>query len=323
MTAMAQWGTLVLLFAATLGLRTLRIDDDYVQRRRNSDVRDLIRSPGKDQMRAMAMQHHLAMADVFWLSAVQEIGRFIEKKQPNVVRLKNWAQLATDLDPRYHHVYYGVATNLTVYNKDADGSDRLLRKGWKNLPNRWQYPFMLGYNAYFLRAQLRVASAFWAKAAYMPEVPRFVPSLAARSRFQAGDDVEAESLLLTMIEHLQGQHRRDAEIRLKILRSEPILVAYDKACAAYLEETGQRPASAEELRMAGLVRYPPVDLFDEKIELDEECRARTAMIVVREDEAAKRAGSHAGEVEPVVPPGQPVDGESAGEVSQTTAVDQQ
>ena len=273
-------------------------------------------------MRAMAMQHHLAMADLFWLSAVQEIGRFIEKKQPNVVRLKNWAQLATDLDPRYHQVYYGIATNLTVYNKDADGSDRLLRKGWKNLPNRWQYPFMLGYNAYFLRAQLRVASAFWAKAAYMPDVPRFLPSLAARSRFQAGDGAEAEALLLTMIEHLDGQHRRDAEIRLKILRSEPILVAYDQACAAFLDEKKRRPASAEELREAGLVRYPPVDLFGEAIELDEECRARTAMIVVREDEAVKRAGSHAGDVEPVVPPDQSVGSKNAGEVSRSTAADQ-
>ena len=222
---------------------------------------------------------------------MQELGRFIEKHEPRVVRLKTWAQLATDLDPRYHQAYYGVAINLTVYNKDAEGSDRLLKKGRKNLPHKWQYPFMLGYNAYFLKADLREASRLWTEAAYMPDVPRFVPSLAARSRFQAGDEKQAEELLLTMMEHLQGQHKEDAIIRLKIIRSEPILRAYDKACQTYLERTGTMPVSANELRLAGLVSYPAQDLFESPITLDEKCRARTDYIFVREDEAVRRAGS--------------------------------
>ena len=279
------------LFLAIVTLRFVRIDDDYVRRRRESDVRDLIRSPGRDSMRALSLQHPLAWADLFWLSAVQEIGRFIEKKDPEVARLKNWAQLATDLDPRYYQVYYGVAVNLTVYNKDAEGSDKLLRKGRKNITHRWELPFLLGYNAYFLRGDLRTASELWKEAAYMPGVPRFVPSLAARSRFQAGDEKEAEGLLLTMLEHLDGEHKRDAMIRLKILRSEPILRAYDEACRRYFEENGHKPDSADALRVAGYVRHPAKDLFGNPIEIDTNCRARTEIITVREDEAVERAGS--------------------------------
>ena len=293
MNTVLRYLGLFLLFAACLALRWGRIDGDFERRRRESDVRDLIQSPGQDAMRALSLQHPLAFADFFWLSAVQEIGRFIEKKEPQVARLKNWAHLATDLDPRYHQVYYGVSVNLTVYNKDADGSDRLLMKGRKSLPQRWHYPFLMGYNAYFIRGDLRAASELWTEAAYLPDAPRFVPSLAARSRFQAGDETQAEALLLTMLDHLSGEHRRDAEIRLKIIRSEPILRAYDEACARYLEKTGKMPASASALKLGGHVKYPPEDLFGSPIELDTKCRARTNVITVREDEAVERAGSEA------------------------------
>ena len=285
-----RWLALVALFSAVLGLRFGRLDDDHARRRRESDVRDLIQSPGRDKMRALSMQQPLALADLFWLSAVQEIGRFVEKKEPRIERLTNWAQLATDLDPRYFQVYYGVAVNLTVYNKNAKASDRLLIKGLSNLSNRWEFPFLLGYNAYFLRGDLRRASELWTRAAFLPGAPRFLPSLAARSRFQAGDEKQAEALLLTMIEHLEGQHKDDAIIRLKIIRSEPILRAYDEACQRYFEVTGQRPDSAAVLRVGGYVEFPPEDLFGKPIELDVNCRARTEMIHVREDEAVKRAG---------------------------------
>lgn len=293
MNLAVRWLVFILLFLAAAGLRWGKIDQDFERRRRESDVRDLIRSPGQDVMRALSLQHPLALADLFWLSVVQEIGRFIEKKEPRVIRLKNWAHLATDLDPRYHQVYYGVAVNLTVYNKDADGSDRLLLKGRKNMPQRWVYPFLMGYNAYFIRGDLRKASELWTEAVYLPDTPRFLPSLAARSRFQAGDEQHAEELLLTMIDHLSGQHRKDAEIRLKIVRSEPILRAYDAGCQRYMEETGQFPVSARSLQLGGYVDYPPEDLFGNPIELDTGCRARTEVIHVREDEAVKRAGSEA------------------------------
>ncbi len=292
-----SWFGFIGLFIVALGLRWARVDADFERRVLETDVRDLIRSPGTHQMRALSLQHQLALADLFWLSAVQEIGRFIEKKEPSVVRLKNWAQLATDLDPRYHQVYYGVSVNLTVYNKDADGSDRLLRKAEKNLPGRWQFPFLLGYNAYFLRGDLRTASEHWRKGAELaksdPSAPRFLPSLAARSRFQAGDEEEAVRLLEAMIPELEGEHKEDAMIRLGIIKSEPILRAYDRACLEYEAQHGVRPVSADELRIAGLVAYPPQDLFGKPIELDERCRARTEVIRVREDEAVKRAGSEA------------------------------
>ncbi|MEM7675353.1 MAG: hypothetical protein AAF449_05050, partial [Myxococcota bacterium] len=112
-----------------------------------------------------------------------------------------------------------------------------------------------------------------------------------RSRFQAGDEEQAEALLLTMIEHLDGQHREDALIRLKIIRSEPILRNYDEGCQKFFKDKGHMPLNAQELLMAGYVKYPPKDLFDKPIDIDEQCRARTEIIHVREDEAVKRAGS--------------------------------
>ena len=48
-------------------------------------------------------------------------------------------------------VYYASAIHLLVYGKRSDAVDRLLAKGAKELPTRWEIPFLLGYNAYFLK----------------------------------------------------------------------------------------------------------------------------------------------------------------------------
>jgi hypothetical protein len=178
---------------------------------------------------------------------------------------------------------------LTVYARDAAASDRLLRKGRGHLPDAWPLPFLLGYNAYFLHGDALAAAEHWREAAGLPDAPRFVPSLAARAQAQAGDTLGAEAMLLELIEAgaLEGPQLEDAEIRLKILRSEPILRAYDEACQRVRAREGRLP-SARELFERGEVPHPPKELLDQDIVLDDGCRARSEYIRVRDDEAASQ-----------------------------------
>lgn len=276
-----------LAFLLASGLRVKVVDPTYEGRPdRMSRQRKV--SAGPAALQILSVEHALAAADIFWLGIVQEFGKAIEGQPVDNDSIYGWAQAATDLDPRYLTVYHSVAVNFTVYVKLVDDSDALLRKGREALPNAWRLPFMLGYNAYFLRGDLMSAARYWTEASLLPRRPHFLLSLAARARYQAGDPHGAEKMLAEMIPHMTGPARADAELRLKAFRSEPILAAYDRACEAYVEQNGERPASAQVLFEAKMVEYPPEDLYGKAIELDEDCRARTEFITVREDEVLDR-----------------------------------
>ncbi len=281
--------------SAAVALRTALVDGQALRRARaDLAVGDLLLSPGPAALAAASLEHPLAWADLFWLDIVQEFGRPLDGEKPAFARIARWADIATDLDPRYFAVYHATAIQLTVYARDAVASDRLLEKGYRALEDAWPLPFLLGYNAFFLHGDPEAAARWWFEAARLPDAPRFVPSLAARARVQAGDDLGAESMLLELIETgaLEGPQLEDAQIRLKILRSEPALRAYDEACARVRAAEGRVPA-AEELFRRGLVTAPPFDLLEKPIVLDDGCRARTEYIRLREDELAERLGAAA------------------------------
>jgi hypothetical protein len=276
--------------ASASSLRRSYLDEAQLRRDLQEREGDPLLSPGSAVLQAASLQHGLAVADFFWLGIVQAFAR-PELGDVGFDRIDRWADIVTDLDPSYFVAYHASAIHLSVYGARADASDRLLRKGRQHLPDSWLLPFMLGYNAYFLRGDALAASEHWASAAGLPDVPRFVPSLAARARFQAGDPLAAEQMLIEMLEWLpEGPHREDAAIRLKMLRSEPVLTLYDQACERLRRERGGALPTAEELFEKGLVTAPPRDLLGAKIVLDENCRARTEFIRVREDEASKRIG---------------------------------
>jgi hypothetical protein len=266
-----------------------------------------ITSPGPEALHMVALEHPMAAADLFWLGVVQEIGAAADGRKPSFLMMRRWADIATDLDPHYFAIYYAVAVNLTVYAKDVEASDTLLAKGWRNLPDAWALPFLMGYNAYFIRGDPEAASKLWLAASQLPDHPRFLLSLASRAQYQAGDALGAMSLLEEMIPFLDGPAKEDAELRLKAFRSEPILFAYDEACRAYRAAHGELPPDAASLHTQGYVNLPPEDLYGASIYLDSDCRARTEYIKVREDEAAQRVGAEGdgADVEVVDPELQP------------------
>lgn len=267
--------------------------DSLGRARLEQQLPEAISSPGPHTLGILSMQHNHAIADLVWLQMVQFLGEH-EANDPAIAdRIERWSNVASDLDPLYFAVQYYPAVVLVSYSNRVEASDRVADKGEKNLPTRWEFPFLRGYNAYFVRGEPEEASGHWMRSASRPRVPQYVPSLVARAKFQSGNQQEAMAILQEMMQVLpEGPHRKDAEIRLKMLQSEVlILTEYDAACASYKEETGHLPTPLQ-LYQQEMVKHPPEDLFGNAIELDENCRARTELITVREDEAAKRIGSH-------------------------------
>jgi hypothetical protein len=285
-------------FGGTIFLRTAVVDPQAAARRALRIPAQALASPGPRILKLVSFEYAHAIADLIWLGIVQDLGhRPDERDEATWDRVYRSADIATDLDERYFTVYYTTAVQLTAWARRADKSDAMLQKGVSHLPDRWEFPFLIGYNAYFLHGDPTAAADVWESAIALPNSPRFIPSLAARARFQAGDEAGAIMGLETMLQYLDGPLRDDAIIRLKILRSEAILRLYDEACKLFQAEHGRVPKDGRELFEARLVKGnpEPFSLLGEPILIDENCRARTAEFNrVREDEAAKeRIGSQA------------------------------
>lgn len=283
----------ILALGAALALR-LRIIDPQAERRsaQRSDE-DFLSSPGPDILRIATFEHRLAWADVMWLGIVQELAKPFEGTEGSWDRVQRWSNIAVDLDPRYLTVYHTVAIHLSVYAKRVEPSNHLLLKGRAALPEAWEIPFVLGYNAYFLASDADAGADWMAIAAKLPGSPRHLAPLAGRMKFQAGNEQEAIEMLEMMLESTPEGPTRDAiQERLLLLRSEARLRLFDDGCRLYHAKHGRVPADGETLVREGLVRAPPFDLLGGPIErFDDDCLAHTPNTNVREETAKKRIGS--------------------------------
>lgn len=289
---MLRLATLLVALGLAGVLRVVLVDPAFMSRRTEAVDQDLLKSPGGPVLAIVTFEHNLGAADVTWMAIVQELGRAISLPDAVWDRVERWSTIATDLDPRYFTVYHSVALNLSAWARRADASDRVSLRGVAALPERWEFRLVLGFNAYFLHGDAALASDYIAEASRFPDAPPFLASLAGRMRYQAGDEFGAIRLLETMIESLDGRAREEAETRLAILRSEPILKAYDVACREYRAQHGHVP-SVSDLMSAGLLAGPDSDVLGNAITLDADCVARTSLIQTREFEARKRVGSFA------------------------------
>lgn len=283
----------LILTAALIGgadsIRVLSLDPAAKHRRDTQKLdEDVLHSPGPEVMKLVALEHAEALADILWLQIVQELGKPAEGERASYDRLQRWANIAVDLDQKYYTVYWASALNLIAYARRATSAERLLKKGMKALPDRYEFPFLIGYVYYFLRGDSTSGATWWDTASRVPGAPAFLPSLVGRVRAVAGDRQGAIELLESLLDELPPMQRDEAEIRLKILKSEPALQEYDEACKKFREERGRLPADGNELYAEKYTRASPYDLLESPIIFKgEDCRARTAYITVRDDEMAK------------------------------------
>jgi hypothetical protein len=244
------------------------------------------------------MEQRWGIADVVWLSIVQWLGgEQAPKGALGWDRLAQMARLAVGFDPKYFTIYHAVGWYISSMARRGDLSDELAELGRAELPDRWEFPFIRGYNAYFIDKDFPKASEWMELAARKPKPPMYLAALAARMRAQSGDPHSGIALLEMLIPTLEDPlTKNSAEERLKLLRTELRFQKFDVACQRYLTETGTIPPSVYLLVQRGWVDEPPVDYFDTPLHFDARCRARSQYLQVRDDEAAEIA---AGRREPL------------------------
>lgn len=160
-------------------------------------------------------------ADVYWVRAIQYYGGTKRRlaSQPAgleppamlaAVESQEYGQLytlldiATTLDPQFVIAYrFGAVFLAEAYPAGAGRTDlavRLLEKGLRDRPDKWEYMHDIGFVYYWYAHDYGEASARFQQASEMPGAPEWLKGLAAMTLARGGDRQSSRTMWRAILE---------------------------------------------------------------------------------------------------------------------------
>ncbi len=224
-----------------------------------SGARSLPNIPDGKYLKRISLGQNSLLADLIWLRAIQVMG------EKNVTRkdaewIYHAVSTATDLDPKFYYMTELGGIYLTSVAGNHKLSIKLLKKGYENNPDTWEFPFFIGFNYFFYLKDFKQAAYYMGIGAELPKKPAYLPLLASRLYAQAGDPRYGMELTEAIYENTKNEKVREAlRHRMKELQVEINLDALEREVGAYKNKFGRYPASVQELLAGGFIKTVPVD----------------------------------------------------------------
>jgi hypothetical protein len=199
--ASAAWVVLTLLAAAVATLargRTLTLRSAW------PPEADVLYLPSSSTLRHMALGHSELAADLLAVRTNVYFGTQLAQKGGQLW-LARYLDAAVDLDPWFKQLY-PIGAAMLIYNGRAisveavEGANALLRRGLEVFPDDWDLWFQVGFNESFelpklvgrddprIPAWRQKGLEAMQRATTLPDVPHWLPSLAARMLTKQGQD---------------------------------------------------------------------------------------------------------------------------------------
>jgi tetratricopeptide (TPR) repeat protein len=229
--------------------------------------------PRAGWVRAAALGCHTLVADVYWLRAIQyredmaDRGEFPRDLYP-------MGEFITDLDSRYHLVYFFTGLNLMMEGGDSDQIISILEKGDKSCPDYWKTPFLLGFY-YFAVLQDFDKAADHMETAYKINRHWLYGRLASRLRLHGGSPEVGIQFLREMIKQIDDERNiRLFERRIKELETQILERDLTKTAERYHRARGEYPFGLDDIVDTGLLKkIPPHPLQGHRFIYDRETNA--------------------------------------------------
>ncbi len=223
--------------------------------------------PRIEMLRVLGAGQRSLVTDYYWLQAIQAAGRGSESSTDptRYLDLFYYADLVTDLDPKFEKVYLyagnTIPTNLgreTWVNTSE--ARKILEKGVRNFPYNSSLRLFLAYNLSYFHNEHAAAAEHLRIAATLPNVDKYVPEIATRllaynRRFDAA---------LALVESFRDNEtdpdmRQLFEERVQEIYREKVLIQVDDAIAAFKKREGRLPTALSELVAKGDLPSVPTD----------------------------------------------------------------
>jgi hypothetical protein len=203
-------------------------------------------------------------ADVYWLRAIQYFGGakrridaapqmpapppLLEAVESDEYRdLYPLLDITTSLDPRFNIAYRFGAVFLAAGYPGGPGRPdlaiKLLEKGLRERPDKWEYMQDIGFVHYWYRHDYKAAAEWFDKAAGTPGAPWFLKSLAAVTLAQGGDRRSSRVMWQAIRQSADNDWlRKDADRRLEQLHALDQIDELQSVVDGVAAATGARPA---------------------------------------------------------------------------------
>jgi tetratricopeptide (TPR) repeat protein len=221
-----------------------------------------VRSPAV--MKRLALSFDAIAADLYWIRAIQYYGGMRLSSQPDkrYDLLYPLLDLTTSLDP-----YFSIAYRFGAFflSEQAPGGAarpdlaiRLLEKGMTASPDRWEYPYDIGF-VHYRYGRYHEAADWFRRASRVPGATNWLEPLAAVT-LAAGGNLQASRLLWEqLLTNEQEWLRRTAEHRLLQLDAIEEIQRLQQLTAEYERRHGDPPATWDALVADGFIGEVPKD----------------------------------------------------------------
>ena len=223
-----------------------------------------IRSPRL--ARVLATNFAPMVSDFYWLRTIQHFGgdRLTHPRTGAFELLYPLLDLTTTLDPRFSVAYRFGAIFLSEPPPGGPGrSDeaiRLLEKGLRASPDKWQYAHDIGFVHLWHGNDPKVAAAWFRRAADMPGAPNWLGPLAATTMMTGGDRNAAKTWLVEMRDTATEEWiRKIAERRLTQMVALDDIDQLQGMVPEFQAKMHRDPTGWADFEAAGLLRVLPID----------------------------------------------------------------
>jgi len=227
--------------------------------------------PRPSVVRMASLNHKNLAADYYWLKTIQYLGAcIILKSKP--VNLYKYAEFITDIDPGFFEAYYYPAVVMTVDRLTPLENIALLEKGRKNLPEKGEIAYLLGFGYYYFMGERLKAAQNLKDAA---RLRNYAPYAMLASRILAeGNNPELSLSFLSELakDPKLGNWTGSMNQMIAGLKQRQILDQLNQKIAEYQDLKHHFPEKLEELVAAGLLPSLPQDPLGGKFYLDRQTR---------------------------------------------------
>jgi len=250
-------------FVASVGVQYAR--ERYIPPPPGDESMLYVESAGA--MSKLALGYDALLADVYWIRAVQYFGgtKLEDRAHREHDLLYPLLDITTTLDPFFNIAYrFGAIFLSEGYPKPPGRPDlaiKLLDKGFRNNPAKWEYLYDAGFVHYWWTRDYPAAAAMFEKASTVPGAPEWMPGLAAATLSRGGDREGSRFVWRQVFEHADAEYMRENArrhlVQLDIMDQLDVINSLIARAAA---ETGMPVFTWDPLVQSGMLRRnPPVD----------------------------------------------------------------
>ena len=194
----------------------MKIDDKIGK---DKQIESLVYIPSGEFLSLLTLGYRDVFANFLWMKTSIYFGSHYQTDK-DYEWLYRLIDSITDLDKSFHQPYMFGGISLANEVGNIEHSNAILYKGWKNLPNEWQFPFYIGFNYFFFEKDFKRSAMFIKAASEMEGSPPYLKAMYIEFLYKGGSPEIGRAFLLQSLEHVGNE-----EMKLELLKK---LEEYDK-----------------------------------------------------------------------------------------------